>query len=83
MGELPKDLGDFEERLLKGKDDINQLTFTEMVIQEPLELSGVHLILRTQPNWDQWTKRSDGAAEGGRGEERKTEIVDGETKDTS
>lgn len=54
-----------------------------MVIQEPLELSGVHLILRTQPNWDQWTKRSDGAAEGGRGEERKTEIVDGETKDTS
>lgn len=35
-----------------------------MVIQEPLELSGVHLILRTKPNWDQLTKRSDGTAEG-------------------
>lgn len=54
-----------------------------MVIEEPLELSGVHLILRTKQNWDQLTKRCDGAAEGGRGEERKTETVDGETKDTS
>lgn len=62
---------------------MNQLTFIEMVIQEPLELSGVHLILRAKPNWDQFTKRSDGAAEGGRSEERKTEIVDSETKDTS